>query len=133
MRNLLCGAMLCSIRLAYTSTRNVFTTSRLLIDQRWRERAGLPKNPNSYGPLTDGPDYTYLDGRPTPIGTRLKSRLLKQRELAEKIIQYSKEVDFAVERHEQILAEKENSKKRILAGKLKPKGMPIKGNNPQKK
>lgn len=32
-------------------------------------RRGLAKNPNSYGPLTDGPDYSFLDGRPTPPGS----------------------------------------------------------------
>ncbi|GJQ68008.1 dnk [Trypoxylus dichotomus] len=38
------------------------------INQKWREERGLPLNPNACGVLTDRPDYSYLDGRPTPIG-----------------------------------------------------------------
>lgn len=28
----------------------------------------LPCNPNAEGPLTSLPDYTYMDGRTTPLG-----------------------------------------------------------------
>jgi len=28
----------------------------------------LPVNPNKESPLTYLPDYTYMDGRPTPLG-----------------------------------------------------------------
>lgn len=45
----------------------------LPIDRKWREEHGLPKNSNSFGPLTNLPDYTFLDGRPTPLGVSAKS------------------------------------------------------------
>lgn len=34
------------------------------------------------GILTDGPDYIYLDGRPTPFGMKQKRKLYLQREYA---------------------------------------------------
>lgn len=34
----------------------------------WRRNRRLPKNPTQEGPLTDLPDYTFMDGRPTPLG-----------------------------------------------------------------
>lgn len=34
------------------------------------------------GVLTDGADYIFLDGRPTPFGMKQKRRLLLQREYA---------------------------------------------------
>ncbi|XP_046397122.1 39S ribosomal protein L52, mitochondrial [Ischnura elegans] len=120
-------------RFIVAPSRNVCTSTRMMLDMKWRERKGLPRNPNAYGPLTNGPDFTYLDGRPTPIGPRLKARLQKQREIAEKIIQFSEEIDFAVQRHELKLKDEEDVKKKIIAGKLKPKGMPFKSNQPVEK
>jgi hypothetical protein len=49
--------------------RNSFHTSKFtLLDQKWRDEKGLPANPNAEGPLTNLPDYTFMDGRPTPLG-----------------------------------------------------------------
>lgn len=79
-------------------------------------------NPNACGILTDKPDYSYVDGRPTPMGARQRQRLLKQKEIAAKIIALTSEMDFAIERHKQLQVEAENTKKAILASKLKPKG-----------
>lgn len=45
-------------------------------------RNGLPRNPNAYGPLTDGKDFTFLDGRPTPIGVGQKKRIEKHKAFA---------------------------------------------------
>lgn len=52
----------------YSAQRHVSLTAARAIDQRWREAKGLPENPNAFGPLTNLPDYTYLDGRTTPLG-----------------------------------------------------------------
>ncbi|KAB0791487.1 hypothetical protein PPYR_03287 [Photinus pyralis] len=103
--------------------RYIHTTPLVNLDQRWREKQGLPMNPNASGVLTDAADYTYLDGRPTPYGTRQQNRILKQKEVAETIICLSKEIDFAVERHEQLKMDEEDRKRKILANKLKPKGV----------
>lgn len=79
--------------------RCINTTSLRPLIQKWREERGLPENPNAYGVLTDKPDYTYLDGRPTPLGIRQKGRIMKHQELTNKIIELTREVDFAVDRH----------------------------------
>lgn len=79
-------------------------------------------NPNSCGPLTDLPDFTYLDGRPTPLGMRQKKRMAKQKEIAKTILTLSKEIDFAVKRHDDMVTAEQENKEKILANKLKPKG-----------
>ncbi|XP_011634355.1 39S ribosomal protein L52, mitochondrial [Pogonomyrmex barbatus] len=60
------------------------------LDQRWREKRGLTVNPNAFGLLTNLPDYTFKDGRPTPLGIRQKARLDKQRNYAAKNYQVSR-------------------------------------------
>lgn len=41
----------------------------------WRRDRRMPKNPTSSGPLTDLPDYSFMDGRPTPLGVNEKHQL----------------------------------------------------------
>ncbi|KAK5642113.1 hypothetical protein RI129_008280 [Pyrocoelia pectoralis] len=101
----------------------IHTTPFVKLDQRWREKKGLPMNPNASGVLTDAPDYTFLDGRPTPYGMRQRERIARQKEVTETIIRLSKEMDFAVERHKQLQIDEENRKAAIIANKLKPKGV----------
>jgi hypothetical protein len=35
----------------------------------------MPRNSNAYGPLTDGRDFTFVDGRPTPVNSGQRRRL----------------------------------------------------------
>ncbi|KYN05655.1 PREDICTED: 39S ribosomal protein L52, mitochondrial [Cyphomyrmex costatus] len=92
------------------------------LNQRWRQKRGLTANPNTFGLLTNLPDYTFKDGRPTPLGIRQKARLDKQRGYAAKIIKLVGEVDFAVERHARMQEKKKEEREGILKNKLKPKG-----------
>ncbi|XP_035912264.1 39S ribosomal protein L52, mitochondrial isoform X2 [Anopheles stephensi] len=80
------------------------------------------RNPNKSSPLTHLPDYTFMDGRVTPFGANQKKRIVQQRAIAQQIVTLSKEVDFAVERHKRQKAEAEESKRKLLAEKLIPKG-----------
>ncbi|CAH1109272.1 unnamed protein product [Psylliodes chrysocephalus] len=115
-----------SLRSGSFSHFRTFTTSnKLELIQKWRSERGLPLNPNANGLLTDGPDYTFSDGRLTPYGEGQKKRILKQQQIKENIIELSGEIDFAVDRHKQILEAEENKKKEILSKKLKPKGMAL--------
>jgi len=98
------------------------TTSSLGAGQEWRKKRGFAANPNAYGPLVDGPDYSFIDGRPTPPGSGKIRRAVEQREIATKILELSKEVDFALEHHQKRLNENEAQKRQILNRKLKPKG-----------
>lgn len=51
------------------SCRNINTTGTLANNAKWREERGLCRNKTAHGPLTDLPDYTFMDGnRLTPLG-----------------------------------------------------------------
>ncbi|XP_014242018.1 39S ribosomal protein L52, mitochondrial isoform X2 [Cimex lectularius] len=76
LQKLISPAVLCGQRrLIYLSP---ITQSIDNVD--WRLKKGLPDNPNRMAILRDGPDYTFLDGKPTPYGTGQKLRIMKQRE-----------------------------------------------------
>lgn len=53
---------------------------------------------------------------------RQMNRVLFQRELAQKIVEGSWEIDYAIERHKKMEDEKVSKKQEILDSKLKPKG-----------
>ncbi|XP_050075939.1 39S ribosomal protein L52, mitochondrial [Anopheles maculipalpis] len=80
------------------------------------------RNPNKSSPLTHLPDYTYMDGRVTPFGANQKKRIVQQRTIAQQIVTLSKEVDFAVERHNRKMVEAEENKRKQISEKLMPKG-----------
>ncbi|CAG4946596.1 unnamed protein product [Parnassius apollo] len=90
--------------------------------KEWRVSRGLPINKNAEGILTDGPDYTFLDGRPTPLLQKQKLRMLKQRDFASKIVELNSELEFAKTRHQKMLQAKEEEREEILRNRLKPKG-----------
>nr|CAI5823841.1 unnamed protein product [Callosobruchus analis] len=105
--------------------RTFQTTCPMVINQKWRKERGMPLNPNAHGVLTDSPDYTYIDGRLTPYGVGQKKRILKQREIVSQIVDLTKEIDYAVDRHKQLQQEEEKRKQAILDKKLKPKGLAL--------
>lgn len=104
------------------STRQFSCTMIRALDRKWRERRGLPENPNAFGPLTNLPDYSFLDGRPTPLGSNQKRRLKKQQEIAGKIVTLSGELDFAKKRYARMQAEEAATRENVIKSKLKPKG-----------
>ncbi|XP_016657692.1 39S ribosomal protein L52, mitochondrial-like, partial [Acyrthosiphon pisum] len=85
-------------------------------------RKKLPLNPMDRGVLTDGADYIFLDGRPTPFGMKQKRKLLLQREYAKKIVQLSESLDIAKERYAMKVGEEKEKIKHVLDRKLRPKG-----------
>ncbi|KAL2726945.1 hypothetical protein V1478_007223 [Vespula squamosa] len=111
---------------------NKFHTSYIkLLQQDWRKKKGLTENPNAFGPLTNMADYSYKDGRPTPLCTNQKRRMLKQQEYAKRIHKLVKEIDYAVERDIKLQEMKAQEQQRILESKLKPKGnLLLKTNKP---
>lgn len=48
------------------------SSAPVLLSKHWREERGLSLNRNAEGILTDAPDFTYLDGRPTPLLVTIK-------------------------------------------------------------
>uniref|UniRef100_A0A1Q3FBP3 Large ribosomal subunit protein mL52 n=1 Tax=Culex tarsalis TaxID=7177 RepID=A0A1Q3FBP3_CULTA len=113
--------ILSTLSARYITRRNV-SVSSACCDHKWRREGSLPRNPNKSGPLTDLPDYTFMDGSVTPLGSNQKKRLLQQRELAQKIVTMSGEMDFAVDRYNRIQDEKARERQALLDSKLKPKG-----------
>uniref|UniRef100_A0A023EDT0 Large ribosomal subunit protein mL52 n=1 Tax=Aedes albopictus TaxID=7160 RepID=A0A023EDT0_AEDAL len=85
----------------------------------------LPRNPNKSGLLTDLPDYTFLDGRVTPLGANQTKRLLQQREIATKVVVMSREMDFAVERYNVLQERKLQQSEKFISLKLKSKGFAL--------
>ncbi|XP_057665912.1 39S ribosomal protein L52, mitochondrial [Diorhabda carinulata] len=104
-------------------SRCLNTSSISYFNQKWRKERGLPLNPNACGVLTDAPDYTFLDGRLTPYGEGQKERIKKQQQIKQDIIRFTDEIDFAVDRYNNLLQAEEDRKKAILDRKLKPKGI----------
>ncbi|XP_021960147.1 39S ribosomal protein L52, mitochondrial [Folsomia candida] len=116
------GAQLNYFRARGNLVKNYHVSPCLSAVGAWRKEQGLSVNPTASGPLTDGPDYSFIDGRPTPPGSRKIKRAEKQLQLAKKIIELSKEVDFAVEFRKQRDEEEMAQKAKTLQRKLKPKG-----------
>ncbi|XP_045451048.1 39S ribosomal protein L52, mitochondrial isoform X2 [Melitaea cinxia] len=102
-------------------SRSLSCSSALYLKQ-WRIEQGLSANRTAEGILTDGPDYTFLDGRPTPLLQKQKKRMLKHQEYASKIVTLCSELDFAKQRHQNMLKAKEDERKAIISNRLKPKG-----------
>ncbi|XP_028391962.1 39S ribosomal protein L52, mitochondrial-like [Dendronephthya gigantea] len=61
--------------------------------QKWRIRNGLAGDGLASGPLTDLPDWSYIDGQPSPESKRRKKRQNTRHRESERIMQYLKEVD----------------------------------------
>ncbi|KAM3955853.1 mitochondrial ribosomal protein L52 isoform 2-T2 [Aphomia sociella] len=99
-----------------------FSSTSVRDSKQWRMSQGLSGNRTAEGILTDGPDYTFLDGRPTPLLHKQKLRMLKQREYAAQIVEMCSELDFAKERHQNILKAEAEEKQKYIDSRLKPKG-----------
>ncbi|CAH0730017.1 unnamed protein product, partial [Brenthis ino] len=102
-------------------SRSLCCTPSMYIKQ-WRIEHGLSVNRTAEGILTDGPDYTFLDGRPTPLLQKQKKRMLKQQDYATKIVTLCSEIDFAKKRYQDMLNAKEEERRKIISNRLKPKG-----------
>ncbi|VVC95820.1 unnamed protein product [Leptidea sinapis] len=98
----------------YTAFTRSFTCTSVSLTKQWRLSKGLSANKNAEGILTDGPDYTFLDGRPTP--------LLQHQQYAARIVQLCSEVDFAKTRYANKIQAAQDERDNILRNRLKPKG-----------
>ncbi|KAI5637479.1 39S ribosomal protein L52, mitochondrial [Phthorimaea operculella] len=99
-----------------------FSCTPAVSTKQWRVSRGLPKNKNAEGILTDGPDYTFLDGRPTPLLHKQKLRMEKQQGYASKIVELCSELEFAKKRHQDTLRATEEERETIIRNRLRPKG-----------
>ncbi|XP_021371298.1 39S ribosomal protein L52, mitochondrial-like [Mizuhopecten yessoensis] len=60
----------------------------------WRIKQGKAMDGSTYGPLTDLPDYTYLDGRPTPLSRGQLRRREENKEMAKHVMKMMTELDL---------------------------------------
>ncbi|CAG9561454.1 unnamed protein product [Danaus chrysippus] len=90
--------------------------------KQWRLEKGLPANRLTEGVLIDAPDYTFLDGRPTPLLQKQKKRMLRQQDYARQIVESISEIDFAKQRYLDNIKAVEEERNKIINNRLKPKG-----------
>ncbi|KAL7643978.1 UNVERIFIED_CONTAM: hypothetical protein RMT77_005991 [Armadillidium vulgare] len=88
--------------------------------QKW-----FRSNITSTNPLVDGPDYTFLDGRRTPLRPRQRRRAQGQKEQVTRALQFMKQMDFAVERHKNANQEKLEDRRKTIEGKFKEKNISL--------
>ncbi|XP_050046197.1 large ribosomal subunit protein mL52 [Dermacentor andersoni] len=95
----------------------------LLRNHHWRIAAGLPRRWNETREFADTPDWTFNDGRPTPLTGRQRKRYLQQMEYCTTIVRYLKEIKDAQEANVRVAQEEEEIKKRVASGKFRQKGI----------
>ncbi|GAB1599567.1 hypothetical protein Ahia01_000234000 [Argonauta hians] len=107
--------------LALCPVRSLGTTPALCAGSKYRFSQGKATNNSSYGPLTDLPDYSYLDGRPTELSMCQNRRREKRIEMASRVVRYIKELTDAKKIHQQRLELKSQQQQQQLQKQLKPK------------
>lgn len=67
---------------------------RFLSVARYRMRKGLPPAPTAPGsPLTDEPDWHYIDGRPGQLNKGQSRRYLRDQEFAKTMVEFNKQFE----------------------------------------
>ncbi|XP_009080800.1 PREDICTED: 39S ribosomal protein L52, mitochondrial, partial [Acanthisitta chloris] len=81
---------------------------------RWRESKGLSPDSSGPGPLRDLPDWSFVDGRPSPLWRGQLRRLKENEEMARRVLKLSKALDVA--------KAKKEATGEIQIPQLRPKG-----------
>lgn len=76
---------------------------------RFRIRKGLSPRATNSGPLTDGPDWSYPDGRPGMMNKGQSLRYLRDQEFGRTMVNFNKQF-MAIEEKRRMLQEKEVKK-----------------------
>uniref|UniRef100_A0A1X7TT76 NACHT domain-containing protein n=1 Tax=Amphimedon queenslandica TaxID=400682 RepID=A0A1X7TT76_AMPQE len=78
------------------NTARIHTGGLAMAGGNWREKMGMSRTGTSYGPLTDIPDWSYVDGRPSPVTSKRQTkRKLRLNFLNKRVKTLLKEVDLA--------------------------------------
>ncbi|XP_065204284.1 large ribosomal subunit protein mL52 [Planococcus citri] len=106
-----------------------FSTSAVQsVGIKWRQQHGYPDNHTSRGVLTDAPDYSFLDGKPTPYTTGQRARLLRQQEYAGRVRYLLTVAEKSKKAYQDKVAAQQKEREKIIGRKLKPKGMNLQRN-----
>ncbi|XP_013394903.1 39S ribosomal protein L52, mitochondrial [Lingula anatina] len=119
LRRTISDLFLCG-RCTFLSVKSFHGSPLVAVGGKWREKQGLDGDYNTDGPLKNLPDWSFADGRPAPLsGTQVRKRM-KERKLAERVVELYKEVQFAKDN-----AENQNSlireRHEAMKSPLKPK------------
>ncbi|XP_075716809.1 large ribosomal subunit protein mL52 [Rhinoderma darwinii] len=103
--------------LRYTWKRSLHSSALLCAGQDWRIGHGFARSGSEYGPLTDLPDWSFVDGRPAPPWKGQTRRKEENKELASRIVMLSNEIDQGMKKwteKREILKEKDLLKQKNL-------------------
>lgn len=64
---------------------------------RYRHRKGLPPSITASGPLTDDPDWSYIDGRPGEMTKGQTQRYLRDQEMGRTMVKFYKQFQAVAE------------------------------------
>ncbi|XP_048731154.1 39S ribosomal protein L52, mitochondrial-like isoform X2 [Ostrea edulis] len=107
---------ICSVRSFSTSAWRLhrFKSQKINLAKgfgsKWRLANGKALDGKKYGPLTDLPDYTFLDGRPTPLTRKQQQRLAEKKQVAARVDELLGELNFAKERYREQMKNKQTEK-----------------------
>ncbi|XP_067651487.1 large ribosomal subunit protein mL52-like [Haliotis asinina] len=104
-----------------TGLRWFQTSVPVTVGQQWRLERGQAANNTRYGPLTDMPDYSYIDGRPTPLSKGQVRRRWKRIGIAKRIKLLVGEMNEARENYALKQKKEEKQKEEAVTRRLKPK------------
>ena len=77
-----------------SQVKHIATTCSALAGGRYRRNLGLPKDRLSFGPMTDIPDWTYVDqSKPPVVSVKQRRRQMKRVEIGATISRLLKEID----------------------------------------
>ncbi|XP_071089685.1 large ribosomal subunit protein mL52-like [Haliotis cracherodii] len=104
-----------------TGLRWFQTSVPVTAGQQWRLEEGQAANNTRYGPLTDRPDYSFLDGRPTPLSKGQIKRRRRRIGIANRIKLLVGEMNEAREKYAMKQEEEVKQKDEAVKRRLKPK------------
>ncbi|XP_055343719.1 39S ribosomal protein L52, mitochondrial-like [Paramacrobiotus metropolitanus] len=106
---------------AMLQRNRVLSKGKPMYIHKWREDRDIPRTGTEYGPLTDLPDFRFLDGSPAPLSRGQHARLLKSEEYAQRSIFLTKEIDSAVATHAEMEQQRQAERDAIIQNKLRAK------------
>ncbi|CAH1778591.1 unnamed protein product [Owenia fusiformis] len=119
--NVFRGLVLRLPRLDVITHRAIATTVPNSAGEKWRLQHGKARCGNEYGPLTDLPDWSYVDGRPAPLNRGQVRRIEERKQLAEQIREGISDLQFAIANHEYRTKKQQDERQAIKDSKFKPK------------
>ncbi|TRY57486.1 hypothetical protein DNTS_014232 [Danionella cerebrum] len=90
--------------------------------RKWRLENGLALSGSEYGPMTDLPDWSFTDGRPTPPMKGQVRRQKEREEFARRTVNLNAEMDTGMRKWHESLEAKKHNHELLKASTLKPKG-----------